>query len=87
MKEIIDKLDFIKIKTLLLRKSQCQENKISHLLMLNERSHSEKATYTVILTIYHSGKGKIGRHKKISGEGNGTPLKYSCLENPMDGGA
>ena len=23
----------------------------------------------------------------ISGEGNGTPLLYSCLENPMDGGA
>ena len=22
-----------------------------------------------------------------SGEGNGTPLLYSCLENPMDGGA
>ena len=22
-----------------------------------------------------------------SGEGNGTPLQYSCLENPMDGGA
>ena len=22
-----------------------------------------------------------------SGEGNGTPLKYSWLENPMDGGA
>ena len=21
-----------------------------------------------------------------SGEGNGTPLQYSCLENPMDGG-
>ena len=21
------------------------------------------------------------------GEGNGNPLKYSCLENPMDGGA
>ena len=21
------------------------------------------------------------------GEGNGTPLRYSCLENPMDGGA
>ena len=26
--------------------------------------------------------------KKINlGEGNGTPLQYSCLENPMDGGA
>ena len=21
------------------------------------------------------------------GEGNGKPLQYSCLENPMDGGA
>ena len=24
---------------------------------------------------------------KLIGEGNGTPLQYSCLENPMDGGA
>ena len=23
----------------------------------------------------------------IFGEGNGTPLQYSCLKNPMDGGA
>ena len=23
----------------------------------------------------------------ISGEGNGNPLQYSCLENPMGGGA
>ena len=23
----------------------------------------------------------------VAGEGNGTPLQYSCLENPMDGGA
>ena len=21
------------------------------------------------------------------GEGNGNPLQYSCMENPMDGGA
>ena len=32
-------------------------------------------------------------HKKsrlianLSGEGNGNPLQYSCLENPVDGGA
>ena len=25
--------------------------------------------------------------RKGSGEGNGTPLQYSCLENPMDGEA
>ena len=23
----------------------------------------------------------------VIGEGNGTPLQYSCMENPMDGGA
>ena len=25
--------------------------------------------------------------ESLQGEGNGTPLQYSCLENPMDGGA
>ena len=25
--------------------------------------------------------------KQMLGEGNGTTLQYSCLENPMDGGA
>ena len=23
----------------------------------------------------------------LYGEGTGTPLQYSCMENPMDGGA
>ena len=27
------------------------------------------------------------RIRKNDGEGNGTSLQYSCLENPMDGGA
>ena len=30
----------------------------------------------------------FARHSmRVCGEGNGTPLQYSCLENPMDGGA
>ena len=29
----------------------------------------------------------LAHMKKGIGEGNGTPLQYSCLENPMDGGA
>ena len=33
--------------------------------------------YNFILSIFN----------KTSGEGNGTPLQYSCLENPMDRGA
>ena len=29
----------------------------------------------------------LGGSKIIAGEGNGTPLQYSCLENPTDRGA
>ena len=30
---------------------------------------------------------KVGTALRNNGEGNGNPLQYSCLENPMDGGA
>ena len=30
---------------------------------------------------------KDALEEKIATPGNGTPLQYSCLENPMDGGA
>ena len=29
----------------------------------------------------------LNRSYRATGEGNGTPLQYSCLENPMDRGA
>ena len=31
--------------------------------------------------------GSIPRSGRSPGEGNGNPLQYSCLENPMNGGA
>ena len=31
--------------------------------------------------------GSIPGSGRSPGEGNGTPLHYSCLENPMEGGA
>ena len=31
--------------------------------------------------------GKLTQIGENLGEGNGTLLQYSCLENPMDGGA
>ena len=31
--------------------------------------------------------GSIPESGRSSEEGNGNPLQYSCLENPMDGGA
>ena len=37
---------------------------------------------------YNAGdQGLIPGSERSSGEGNGNPLQYSCLENPMDGGA
>ena len=32
-------------------------------------------------------EGSIPGLGRSPGEGNGNPLQYSCLENPMDGGA
>ena len=31
--------------------------------------------------------GSVPWSGRYPGEGNGNPLQYSCLENPMDGGA
>ena len=37
---------------------------------------------------YNAGDpGLIPGSGRSPGEGNGNPLQYSCLENPMDGGA
>ena len=38
-----------------------------------------KLRYAFLAHNYHTGDH--------TGEGDGTPLHYSCLENPMDGGA
>ena len=31
--------------------------------------------------------GSVPRSGRLSGEGNGSPLQYSCLGTPMDRGA
>ena len=37
---------------------------------------------------YNAGdRGLIPGSGRSPGEGNSNPLQYSCLENPMDGGA
>ena len=35
----------------------------------------------------NQGKLEVVKKKKKTREGSGTPLQYSCLENPMGGGA
>ena len=40
------------------------------------------------MSAYNVGElGSVPGSGRSPGEGNGTPLLYSCLENPMDGGA
>ena len=40
------------------------------------------------VSAYNAGDlGSIPRSGRLPGEGNGIPLQYSCLENPMDRGA
>ena len=46
----------------------------------NANSKCYKQNYLLRLIIYN-------QCLKYGGEGNGTPLQYSCLENPMVGGA
>jgi len=41
----------------------------------------------LIINVMESWYFKLGRAASLHGEGKGTPLQYSCLENPMDGGA
>ena len=39
-------------------------------------------------SVYNAGDpGSIPGLGRYPGEGNGNPLQYSCLENPMDRGA
>ena len=38
------------------------------------------------VSIARSGLYHISLHSMVIGEGNGNPLQYPCLENPMDRG-
>ena len=42
---------------------------------------------SVVLNKAYSQEKLLYQSLNCSGEGNGSPLQYSCLENPMDGRA
>ena len=50
-------------------------------------SGSDLVTDATVLHFPECHRVEIIQSVAFSGEGNGTPLQYSCLENPMDGGA
>ena len=51
---------------------------------LPQRLSSKESTFNAGAT---EDTGSIPGSGRSPGEGNGKPLKYSCLENPMDKGS
>ena len=62
------------------QKKTNQQNYISFLFQLMHHTHTNPLTYYYTMLIIISVSPDLG-------EGNGNPLQYSCLENPMDRGA
>ena len=57
-------------------------SELCHFLVISPGGSEGKAS------VYNAGDpGSIPGSGSSSGEGNGNPLQYSCLENPMDRGA
>ena len=53
-------------------------------------SFPHSPTFTCIkkeLVLGQVSQFRVSLSRDLIGEGNGTPLQYSCLENPMDEGA
>ena len=50
----------------------------------NAKRNINNLRYADDITLMAENKEEL---MSLFGEGNGTPLQYSCLENPMDGGA
>jgi len=54
-------------------------------ILPGKRPGHNKTSYLITICIIH--RVFLRSSHLIPGEDNGTPLQYSCLENPMDGGA
>ena len=54
---------------------------LGDVIPVDSGSDGKESTYNA------GGPGSIPGSGRSPGEGNGTPLQYSCLENPMDRGA
>ena len=48
---------------------------------------AQKMDTTFVRSLSRTYPRFLGYINDVIGEGNGTPLQYSCLENPMDRGA
>ena len=71
---------------------QSRDNAINHLVYIRSTSYDGLPRWCSSKeSVCNAGDagdaGSIPKMGRYSGEGNGNPLQYSCLENPMDRGA
>ena len=52
-----------------------------------EAKGGQEPAHLVPVYLLLRSKQDLGLPRCLSGEGNGNPLQYSCLENPKDSGA
>ena len=63
--------------------------RVRHVWVTNTFTFKQREVI-VLKSLYCNNVGDLGSipgSGRFPGEGNGNPLQYSCLENPMDGGA
>ena len=59
------------------------DRSLNYCSVRNIRKHHLFLSIQAAMAKYH----KLGSYRQQIGEGNGTPLQYSCLKNPTDRGA
>ena len=82
-----------------LEKAEEPENKLPTSIALEKKQENSRKTSTSALLGFPGGSevkasacnardlGSIPGSGRFPGKGNGNPLQYSCLENPMNRGA
>ena len=86
-------LDWQFISYMILYMFQCHSPKSSHPLPLPQSPEDCSIHQCLFCCLTYSYRYHLSKFHIyalvycIDGEGNGTPLQYSCLENSMDGGA
>ena len=93
----MDWLDLLAIqgtfKSLLQHHSSKASNLQQLAFLIVQLSHTYMTTGKTIALTRQTFVGKVMSllfnilSRLVIGEGNGNPIQYSCLENPMDGGA
>ena len=75
------------------RKGRGTRDQIANIYWIIKKAREFQKTSSLVAQIVKASAcnagdlGSIPGWGRSSGEGNGNPLQYSCLENSMDGGA